>query len=147
MIDNYQIGSSEPISGFKTIIVLHNDDVESLAVFPFSSALLVPEIFHIGGAERPINGKEPGVSAGDIVSYSVFPDYALDSDIFWSFVEDANSEAFKILGAEGSTSFFIFPIYNSLSIFGGQLFCTLTDPDDTAFSIRCTFKDVHDKIV
>ena len=147
MIGEYQIGSSEPISGFKIAIVLYAENAESVAVFPVYTSLIVPEIFHIGGAERPINGKEPGVSFGDIVSHSFFPDYGLLSDIFWSFIEDANSEAFKILGAESPVSFFIFPVYNSLSIFGGQLYCTLTDPDDTSFVIRTTFKDVSDKTV
>jgi len=148
MIGEYQIGSSEPINGLKIIIYLSAADIESLAEFPiFTSVLVAPELFRIGGAERPINGKEPGISFGDIVSYSFFPDYRLDSDIFWSFIEDANSEAFKIIGAESPVSFFVFPIYNSLSIFGGQLYCTLTDPDDTSFIIRTTFKDVSDKVV
>jgi hypothetical protein len=147
MIGEYQIGSDEPISGFKPITYLSASDVSSLAEFPIFTSLLVPEIFRIGGAERPINGKEPGISFGDIVSHSFFPDYRLDSDIFWSFIEDANSEAFKIIGAESPVSFFVFPIYNSLSIFGGQLYCTLTDPDDTSFVIRTTFKDVSDKVV
>jgi hypothetical protein len=147
VISDYQIGSSEPINGIKLAIVLYVDDVESLAEFPFSTSLLIPEIYRIGGAERPINGKEPGRHTGDIISHAFFPDYALDSDIFWRFIEDANSQAFKTLGADGSTSFFIFPVYSTLSIIGGQLYCTLTDPDDTSFVIRTTFKDVADRIV
>jgi len=99
------------------------------------------------GALRPINGPEIGAHTNDIVSKSFYPDYRLESDIFWRFVEDANSAAFKTLAADGPTSFFSFPVYSSLSILGGNLFCTLTDPDDTNFTIRCTFKDVQDKVV
>ena len=99
------------------------------------------------GSLQLINGPAPGAHTNDIQSRAFFPDYSLESDIFWRFVEDANSAAFKILAADGATSFAIFPIYNSLSILGGQLFCTLTDPDDTNFTIRCTFKDVQDRNV
>jgi len=47
------------------------------------------------GALRPINGPEIRAHTNDIISKSFYPDYRLKSDIFWRFVEDANSAAFK----------------------------------------------------
>jgi hypothetical protein len=99
------------------------------------------------GALRPINGPEIGAHTNDVISKSFYPDYRLESDIFWRFVEDANSAAFKILAASGATSFFAFPVYSSLSILGGNLFCVLTDSDDTTFTLRCAFEDIQDKTV
>ena len=96
--------------------------------------------------EKLISGK-PALFEGQVVSQFDFPDYDLSSDIFWRQIEDANSGTFKTVNAEEVTSFFVFPVYNSLSIFVGSLFCTMTDADDTDFTLRITFQDTVDKTI
>ena len=97
--------------------------------------------------KKLINGPRLRDGAEDVILKSFYPDYALESVIFWRQIEDANSGTFKIVSVDDVEKFYIFPVYNSLSILGGTLFCTMTDASDTDFTLRITFQDTADKIV